>query len=228
MTEQQWWNAETVEDLENMIVLVQDKTSSRKLQLFGCACCRRIWHLFKSAPCRDAVELMERYAEGAKVRGQIKTLQKELEREAPFVSERKSCLENQVTRAAFWVLCPADSAAWGSWEAARSCAQAIDASRLDEITIKGDADERRGQAALVRDIFGNPFRPIAVDPAWSTANVTGLAQSIYTDRAFDRLLILADALEDAGCDNADILNHCRQPGEHVRGCWVVDLVLGKS
>src|SRR5262249_49961028 len=144
------------------------------------------------------------------------------------VSERKSCLENVVTRAAFWVLCPADSAAWGSWEAARSCAQAVDASRLDEITVKGDADERQGQAALVRDIFGNPFRPVTLHPAWRTANVTALAQAIYAERAFDRLPILADALEDAGCDNADILNHCRQPGDHVRGCWVVDLIWEKS
>jgi hypothetical protein len=84
------------------------------------------------------------------------------------------------------------------------------------------------QAIVVRDIFGNPFRPVTLNPAWRTSNVSALAQSIYDDRAFDRLPILADALEDAGCDNADILNHCRQPGEHVRGCWVVDLVLEKE
>jgi hypothetical protein len=82
---------------------------------------------------------------------------------------------------------------------------------------------------ILHDIFGPlPFRPITLNPSWRTSNVTALAQSIYDDRAFDRLPILADALEDAGCDNADILNHCRQPGEHVRGCWVVDLVLGKE
>jgi len=55
-----------------------------------------------------------------------------------------------------------------------------------------------------------------------------IAQAIYDERDFDRLPILADALEDAGCDNTDLLNHCRQPGDHVRGCWAVDLVLGKS
>ncbi|MBL8798455.1 MAG: hypothetical protein JNM56_31460 [Planctomycetia bacterium] len=84
------------------------------------------------------------------------------------------------------------------------------------------------QLRLLRDIFGNPFRPVAVEPTWLTSTVASLAQAIYDERAFDRLPILADALEDAGCDNADILNHCRQPGEHVRGCWCVDLVLGKS
>jgi hypothetical protein len=80
---------------------------------------------------------------------------------------------------------------------------------------------------LIYDIFGNPFRPVAVDPTWLTSDALALATGIYQDRAFDRLPILADALQDAGCDNDDILNHCRQPGEHVRGCWVVDLVLGK-
>jgi hypothetical protein len=85
--------------------------------------------------------------------------------------------------------------------------------------------------SAIRDIFGNPFRPVAVDPDWLTWNggtVPKLAQAIYDQRRFQDLPILADALEEAGCTNADILNHCRQPGEHVRGCWVVDLVLGKE
>jgi hypothetical protein len=90
------------------------------------------------------------------------------------------------------------------------------------------AAERAAQAALLRCIFGNPFRPVAVDPAWLTPTVVQLAQGIYDDRAFDRLPILADALQDAGCDNDDVLNHCRDDGPHARGCWVVDLVLGKS
>jgi hypothetical protein len=84
------------------------------------------------------------------------------------------------------------------------------------------------KCALIRDIFGNPFRPVTFGPAWRTATVASLAQASYDERAFDRLPILADALEDAGCTNADILGHCRGGGEHVRGCWVVDLVLGKE
>jgi len=73
------------------------------------------------------------------------------------------------------------------------------------------------------------IRPVVViDDSWRTANLSALAQAIYADRAFDRLPILADALEDVGCTNADVLEHCRQPGEHARGCWVVDLLLGKS
>jgi hypothetical protein len=81
---------------------------------------------------------------------------------------------------------------------------------------------------LLRDIVGNPFRPVVLDSHWRTANVIGLAQSIYAERAFDLMPILADALEDAGCDNTDILIHCRQAGKHMRGCWVVDLALGKE
>src|SRR5205085_12433942 len=89
----------------------------------------------------------------------------------------------------------------------------------------GRREEQLKQAALLRDIVGNPFRPVALDPAWRTAAVVGLAEAIYAGRAFDRLPILADALEDAGCDNPDVLAHCRGPGPHVRGCWVVDLIL---
>lgn len=78
------------------------------------------------------------------------------------------------------------------------------------------------------DIFGNPFRHIAVDPSWRTEAVVGLARGMYESRDFAPMPVLADALEDAGCADADILAHCRGDGPHVRGCWVVDLVLGKS
>jgi hypothetical protein len=83
-------------------------------------------------------------------------------------------------------------------------------------------------AVVCRDIFGNPFRTGAVDPAWLTATVVALAQGIYADRAFERLPILADALEEAGCDDAQLLGHCRGRGPHVRGCWAVDLVLARE
>ncbi|MBM3981841.1 MAG: hypothetical protein FJ304_16510 [Planctomycetes bacterium] len=79
----------------------------------------------------------------------------------------------------------------------------------------------------MRCIFGNPFRPVAFDPAWRTDTAVALARQMYESREFSALPILADALQDAGCDNEDVLNHCREPGTHVRGCWVVDLVLGK-
>jgi hypothetical protein len=109
--------------------------------------------------------------------------------------------------------------------------QAIEAQREWEAWTKDTIN-------LLRDIFGNPFRPLIVEPSWLTWNggtVLKLAQVIYDERllpdcslAPDRLAILADALEGAGCDNTDILDHCRGPGPHVRGCWVVDLLLSKT
>ncbi len=91
--------------------------------------------------------------------------------------------------------------------------------------------ERGVQAELLRDCLGNPFCPVSIDPAWlmwKEGAIRKLAQAIYDDRAFDRMPTLADALEEAGCDNANILEHCRSGGPHVRGCWVVDLLLGKE
>ena len=80
----------------------------------------------------------------------------------------------------------------------------------------------------IRDIFGNPFRPVVADPAWRTDTAVSLARQMYESREFGAMPILADALQDAGCENTDILNHCRDTAQgHVRGCWVVDLVLGK-
>jgi hypothetical protein len=92
----------------------------------------------------------------------------------------------------------------------------------------GRNTERPAHVRLIRCTFGNPFRPAHFDPAWRTSAVAALAGPIYADRAFDRLPILADALEDAGCDDQDMLTHCRTDPDHARGCWVVDLILGKN
>jgi hypothetical protein len=81
---------------------------------------------------------------------------------------------------------------------------------------------------VAKDVLGNPFHPASFNPSWRTRTTVNLAQAIYDERAFDRMPILGDALEEAGCTDAEILNHCRQPGEHVKGCWVVDSVLGKT
>jgi len=93
------------------------------------------------------------------------------------------------------------------------------------------ASEWREQVKLLRDLLGNPFRPVVIEQAWlrwREGTVVNLAQAIYDDRAFDRLPILADALEEAGCTNPDLVAHCRSPGPHVRGCWAVDAILGKE
>jgi hypothetical protein len=82
---------------------------------------------------------------------------------------------------------------------------------------------------LFREVFGNPFRPVTIDPQWRTSTAVALAEGIYDEKAFDRMPILADALQDAGCTSDDILDHCRDTkAEHARGCWVVDLLLAKK
>ena len=88
--------------------------------------------------------------------------------------------------------------------------------------------ELRQQAHLLRCIFGNPIHPVFLDPVWLTPNVLMLAQAIYDERAFDRMPFLGDALEEAGCADEAILSHCRRPGGHLLGCWLVDAILGKA
>lgn len=107
-------------------------------------------------------------------------------------------------------------------------ASVLSDARMVMAYLEPDRDEEQSQTTLLRDIFGNPFRPVTFDPRWRTSDVVGLAQAIYDDKAFERMPILADALMDAGCEEEQIIAHCRGDGPHVRGCWVVDLVLEKE
>jgi hypothetical protein len=90
-------------------------------------------------------------------------------------------------------------------------------------------DARAAQITLLHDIVGPlPFRPVSLNRTWLTLDVVMMSQAIYEERTFDRLPALADALEAAGCRDAEVLRHLREPGTHVRGCWALDAVLGKS
>ncbi len=95
------------------------------------------------------------------------------------------------------------------------------------VTLPRDESEWAVKVKLLRDIFGNPFRPVAFKDEWRTSTVVALSDQMYRSRDFSAMPILADALEDAGCDNPDVLDHCHGDGPHVRGCWVVDLVRDK-
>jgi hypothetical protein len=104
-----------------------------------------------------------------------------------------------------------------------------DARRGSAGLAAGTSAESRAMAEMVRDVFGNPFRPVTFDPAWRTEDAVLLAKGMYESRDFSAMPILADALQDAGCDDERVLAHCRGPQQvHVRGCWVADLVLGKT
>jgi hypothetical protein len=103
----------------------------------------------------------------------------------------------------------------------------IDVTREGALS-KGGGNPPARQADLLREFVGNPFKPVTVSPAWLTADVLRLAADAYESRALEQLPILADALEDAGCDSAELLAHLHGPGPHVRGCWALDQILGKE
>jgi hypothetical protein len=193
--------------------------SDRKLRLFGCACCWRILESFPNAAYREALEQLERHIDDPSV-GKVETRDLFLTSDSgPHDESWYFALAREATARLFDA--PGDVMAWDA--SFQTC--------VAMSSFNGDASiesERSIHANLLRDIFGNPFRPVALDPRWLTTSVLDLARIIYDERAFERMPILADALMDAGCDNDDILNHCRGAGPHVRGCWVVDLLLGKE
>jgi hypothetical protein len=119
-------------------------------------------------------------------------------------------------------------AAWDAAEAAT--AGGLDPHMAIYLALR-QPDELEAGCHLLRCIFGNPFRPVILSPAWLTWHsglVVSMAQRMYESRDFLDMPILADALEEAGCQDPDILGHCRSGGQHVRGCWLIDLLLGKS
>jgi hypothetical protein len=213
MTEAEWLGGT---DPQAMLKFLGSKGSDRKLRLFACGCCRRIQDLFPKPDLLHHVETSEQVADDEIDRECLEGSWNLLRLTSEYHEEGPPYAINAV-----WSAVDANA-----MDAARGAAEEAAAARED--VDETDKEELAAQAALLRDIFGNPFRPVTVDPAWQTATVVSLAQAIYAERAFDRLPILADALEDAGCGNQDILEHCRQPGEHVRGCWVVDLILSKD
>jgi hypothetical protein len=236
MTEREWL---ACSDPKTMLKsLLGGKASNRKLRLFAVACCNRVRPALADPLCGKLIDLAERFADGntteAKlddVRGKVAGRYYGPWHGSGHEWERIDDIGFKAgIAAAFYAAAGGQSEAFQETvpEALHHAIETVWHIN-SAVKLKGTTSEEESQVALLRDILGLlSFRPVIINPAWRTSNVNALAQSIYNDRAFDRLPILADALEDAGCDNADILNHCRQPGEHVRGCWVVDIILGKK
>jgi hypothetical protein len=219
VTEAEWLSCA---DPTTMLEFLRGKASDRKLRLFACAFGRAVRDS-EHQPGPSTVAVAERYADG-------------------LASDQELASEGRT-----WACLPeergpvAPSAYDGAWGAVDSLARYERAWRHDPDSyscIPADAVLRRS-ALLLGDIFGNPFRPSPLLPpavlAWNEGTVPRLAEAIYEDRklpegTFDagRLSILADALLDAGCEDEGLLAHLRSPGPHVRGCWAVDLILGKS
>ena len=188
----------------------------RKFRLFAIACCRHIEHLLTDQRSRDALAVIERWVEG----DASDEAKHNAARTAGMVTWDLEHTEDGQLQAAYAVCTTVDDIQEAHTDTIKAAEEAANAVR--------NASEEAYQADLVREIFGNPFRPVAVDPAWRTFDVMALATGIYAEKAFDRMPILADALQDAGCDSDAILDHLRDPkAVHVRGCWALDLVLGK-
>ena len=213
MTEDEW--LATLDPLQVLTNLV-GKPTWRKMQLAAVACCHRMKHVLTDERSLRAVEVAELYADRS--HGIIDT--REAEEQAAQVVDRVMELGADARNAAhcaavclaFWAPAP-----WGTFQVFQHSSAAV---------------SRAEQMGILACVFGVPHRlrriQITLDPSWLTPAVVALAAQMYESRDFGAMPILADALQDAGCDSADVLDHCRGPGPHVRGCWVVDLILGKE
>ena len=244
MTEAEWL---ACSDPKMMLEFLRGKASDRKLRLFAVACCRRIWHLLPDKAAQQAVEVAEQSAEGLV---QAEALRQACVRaEAAYQERRKLANQTHCLVEGFDPYWTTTAIADASRVASLTAMDMADLSTrglsLPELVAllsagarqpehKGSISaidaEKSFQSNLLCEIFGNPFRSPKINARelnWNDGIVPKMAQSVYEQRAFDRLPVLADVLEEAGCTDADILAHCRQPGLHVRGCWVVDLLLKK-
>lgn len=203
MTEAEWLSSA---DPEQMLKFLGGKASERKVRLLACALCRTAGH---SPTHPTAVQVIERYADGAasaeELEGAFEAVQRQVE---------EAVAEEDFEKASRLVAirdCAYRTTGRGAW------------------VVRAIADKMPKESRdLLRDIFGNPFRPVPTYTTWLTPTAASLARAIYAERAWDRLPILADALEEAGCDHPDVLTHCRGDERHVRGCWVIDLLLGRE
>jgi hypothetical protein len=194
------------------------------------------------ARCRTAVEVGERYADGRATPGELTEASEEAFCRRSDLKSHDA--EAAAIAAAFAVVDPADrdpnlppiTTVWAVQGTSDDLLHFVQEAGMisggrhqTEVAKKEAADaERAAQANVLRDVFGNPFRLVSADPAWRTPHVVKLAQAIYDEHRFQDLPVLADALEEAGCDRTEVLGHLRSPGPHVRGCYVVDLLLDKE
>jgi hypothetical protein len=226
----------TCKDPTPMLVFLRDKASERKLRLFAVACCRRIWNLIPDKPGREAVEQAERFADGVVGRQQLAKVRRTCSQRSYinrplFERDNAWCamiavlgsVSNNVMELEVSAMAGAMAYAGFSLIDAPDRSTTYPAERQ-----KLRAEEHRYQASLLREIFGNPFRSVTLGPAGLTPAIKSLADAIYLERAFERMPVLGDALEEAGWNSVEVLAHCREPGEHVRGCWLVDALLGKT
>ena len=218
MTEAEWrTGTDPAPMLAAMTGAIGRWPTDRKTRLFACDCCRRLAHLMTDLD-RAVLDAVERCAEGLLSPKNIVASLGITDRNSPYTF---GCTNN-VQRAI------REAMMSGAWEGARRArAHTVDAVRKEE-GAAGRVAEWKRQSDVLRCIFGNPFRRVRFSADWRTDTALTLARQMYEAREFSALPILADALQDAGCDNDELLAHARAEAPHARGCWVVDLVLGKE
>lgn len=221
MTEREWLDGI---DPELLLQYLANRASERKLRLFACACVMRMPGHLSDERSRKAIEAAEKFAD-ARTNAERSAI-KSTRRDVRMAVSQEGVAYSSIlaSSVALYSLCR--SAAESAIRISREVARAIPTKNNHELHA-----ERVAQTDLLRCVFGNPFQSAKIVTrwiAWNNRTVCRLAEEIYQKKDFDCLPILADALEDAGCDKADILLHCRGPGPHVRGCWVVDLLLCKT
>jgi hypothetical protein len=213
MTEEVWLQGDQA---ETMLRFAGDRVSERKRRLVCVACCRRLWDVLPEA-ARRTLMVAERFADGQVSGAGLATAREAVSRlpgnaGAAVLYSANDPLSTATAVRALRSVCAALHTLRGlSWEV-----------------------ERHRQAALLRDVLGNPYQPVSPGPSWYGPTVLALARAAYEERLSDGLLdggrlgVLADALEEAGCDHAGALTHLRSPGPHSPGCWPLDLLLGRE
>ena len=254
MTEAEWL---ICTDPQKMLAFLQGKVSDRKLRLFAVACCRRIWQFLKDERSRRLIETAESSSDDTSTLQQLRvTFDRAADAQEAIHHEGGDAVDQSAAEAVLGLRellqidqifdgineAVGEAKAGEAWEriywthGKDSIPQEAEHNKQCEL---GAAAEREVQVVLLRDIFGNSFRPSPpLSPAvltWNDATVRRIAEGIYDERRMpegtldnSRLAILHDALLDAGCDNEELLTHLRSEGPHIRGCWALDQLLGKE
>ena len=248
MTESEWF---ACTEPAPMLEFLEDKVSNRKVRLLACAVVRHvpfsrdgmtIWELlprcawlrspeFPGVDCHSVIETAERMADGEPSEGEWKA------------SVRHARYINYAAEPEAWGDVPGSHLRYALTDAVQRTVSYNDNKdsvflirylinylyvyyRYANYEIHSKFERR--VCGIIRDAIGNPFQPPTIDPSWLTDGAIPISEFIYKEQAFDRMPILGEVLEDAGCDDDIILSHSRSQSRHVRGCWVVDAILGKS
>jgi hypothetical protein len=227
MTEAEWLACTAP---ERMLAFLKGTASDRKLRYFLVACARRVLPAAPDEDMTEALAVAERFADGTVSRHHLARMRSALKTRHKDRVSRWSLLYTDHIRSVPAWHATREQIVRAAKEGSRCCAWSSTRKFFlgKFVGMEYPQEELAAQAGLLRDIFGNPSRLVTLITAWLTSSLLARARAIYDDRAFNHLPVLANGLEKAGCTDPAILQYLRQPSPHVRGCWPLDLVLGKE